>query len=176
MRLLDVHNFTLESNIPDRGLENTEAKLWSQTSSVIHPYAILSHRWIDGEEITFDNLSGVSKDRFRNAASPNPVYQYSDTRNPINREIDASSVYKIAGACQQVRNASKENFRHIWIDTVCINKSDAQELNIAINSMFRWYESAEVCFVYLFDVSWTSGDDSKSREQFLKSQWFKRGW
>jgi hypothetical protein len=85
-------------------------------------------------------------------------------------------VYKIAGACQQVRMMSEKAVRHIWIDTICIDKSNVQELSIAINSMFQLYENAEVCYVYLFDVSWTSANDTSSRKQFVESQWFKRGW
>jgi hypothetical protein len=176
MRLLNVHDFKLESGIPDQGLSGPEAKLWSQASSAIPQYAILSHRWIDGEEITFDKLSAVSKARFRDIPSQNPIPQHADTSSLPNVEKDASSVYKIAGACQQVRTTSDKTVRHIWIDTVCIDKSDAQELSIAINSMFQLYENAEVCYVYLFDVSWTSANDMSSRKQFVESQWFKRGW
>ena len=175
MRLLDVYDFKLESGIPDRGLSTSEAQIWSQTSSAIPQYAILSHRWID-DEITFDKLPAVSKARFLDIPSRNPVPQYAQTSHPPNVEKDASSVYKIAGACQQVRKASDKTVRHIWIDTVCIDKSDAQELSISINSMFQWYENAEVCYVYLFDVSWISANDTSSREQFRKSHWFKRGW
>ncbi len=176
MRLLDVYDFNLESGIPDRGFSTSEARIWSQTSSTIPQYAILSHRWIGDEEITFDKLPAVSKDRFRQIPSQNPVPQHAHSSRSSNSEKHASSVYKIAGACQQVRKASDKTVRHVWIDTVCIDKSDAQELSISINSMFQWYENAEVCYVYLFDVSWIGANDTTSREQFVKSQWFKRGW
>ncbi|KAE9378500.1 hypothetical protein N431DRAFT_298798, partial [Stipitochalara longipes BDJ] len=66
--------------------------------------------------------------------------------------------------------------RYIWIDTVCIDKSDGRELSAAINSMFNWYHSAAVCYVYLFDVTWNPDDPAGSRTQFLASKWFKRGW
>ena len=176
MRLLNIHDFKLEFGLPDHGLSGPEAKLWSQASSAIPQYVILSHRWIDGEEITFDKLSAVSRDRFRDIPSQNPIPQHTDTSSLPNVEKHASSVYKIAGACQQVRTTSDKAVRHIWIDTVCIDKSDAQELSIAINSMFQFYENAEVCYVYLSDVSWTGANDTSSREQFVESQWFKRGW
>jgi hypothetical protein len=174
MRLLNVHDFELESGVPDPGLSGPEAKLWSQTSSAIPQYAILSHRWVDGEEITFDKLSAVSKARFRDIPSQNLIPQHGHTSSLI--EKHASSVYKIAGACQQVRMMSEKAVRHIWIDAICIDKSNVQELSIAINSMFQLYENAEVCYVYLFDVSWTSANDTSSRKQFVESQWFKRGW
>jgi hypothetical protein len=173
MRLLNVNDFNLESDLPDPGLSGPEAQLWSQKSSATPPYAILSHRWLDGEEITFDKFPTVSKDRFRDILSRNPIPQHGGLPDI---EKDASSVYKIAGACQHVRAMSDKAVRHIWVDTVCIDKSDAQELSIAINSMFQLYENAEVCYVYLFDVSWAGPCDSSSRKQFVESQWFKRGW
>lgn len=176
MRLLNVHDFILKSGIPDQGLSASEAKLWSQaSSSAIPPYAILSHRWIDGEEITFDKLPAVSTARFRDVPSRNPIPP-TNTSSPPNIEKDASSVYKIAGACQQARKISGRPVQHIWIDTVCIDKSDAQELSIAINSMFQLYENAEVCYVYLFDVTWAGANDASCRKQFVESQWFRRGW
>lgn len=176
MRLLNVHDFDLESGIPDPGLSGPEAKLWSQSSSATPQYAILSHRWLDGEEVTFDKLAAVTKSRFRDIPSRNPIPQHEGAKSLPNIEKDASSVYKIAGACQQVRAMGDKTFQHIWVDTVCIDKSDAQELSIAINSMFQLYENAEVCYVYLFDVSWAGPSDSSSRKQFVESQWFKRGW
>ena len=39
--------------------------------------------------------------------------------------------------------------------------------------MFRWYERATVCYVYLADVSSSRLD---WRSEFHKSTWFKRGW
>ena len=38
-------------------------------------------------------------------------------------------------------------------DTVCIDKSNSQELQEAITSMFSWYQRAAKCYVYLSDVS-----------------------
>jgi hypothetical protein len=57
----------------------------------------------------------------------------------------------------------------------CIDKSSSAELSEAINSMFRWYEKAKVCYAYLCDVS----QDTNLKEdisEFVKSRWFKRGW
>ncbi|KAH7360964.1 hypothetical protein BKA65DRAFT_604235 [Rhexocercosporidium sp. MPI-PUGE-AT-0058] len=51
------------------------------------------------------------------------------------------------------------------VDTCCIDKKNAVELSAAINCMFRWYQNASRCYVYLMDV-----------EAFRKSRWFTRGW
>jgi len=37
-----------------------------------------------------------------------------------------------------------------------------------MNSMFFWYQAAEVCYAYLADV--------KSMDGFSASRWFTRGW
>lgn len=60
--------------------------------------------------------------------------------------------------------------RHLLID-----KSSSAELSEAINSMYRWYQNAEVCYAYLSDVStkeWPEGEKS----DFARSRWFTRGW
>ncbi|KAF1995521.1 HET domain-containing protein [Amniculicola lignicola CBS 123094] len=42
------------------------------------------------------------------------------------------------------------------------------ELSEAINSMYRWYQDAYVCYVYLSDVD--------TEQDLDRSRWFKRGW
>ena len=65
-----------------------------------------------------------------------------------------------------------------WIDTCCIDKSSSAELSEAINSMFRWYEKAGVCYAYLSDVPALSLSESPYDEKspFRRSKWFTRGW
>lgn len=41
----------------------------------------------------------------------------------------------------------------------------------AINSMFRWYNNAVECYVYLKDVS-----KSRWEEELQKSEWWERAW
>ena len=35
----------------------------------------------------------------------------------------------------------------------CIDKTSTAELSEAINSMFRWYTKAEVCYAHLVDIA-----------------------
>ncbi|KAI9154666.1 Vegetative incompatibility protein [Paramyrothecium foliicola] len=108
-------------------------------------YAILSHTW-DKEEVSYQQLP--------------------------------SAVVSTAGY-QKILNACRETLRHgleyIWIDTCCIDKTSSAELTEAINSMFRWYEDAEVCFVYLSDVPPTA-DPVTLESTLRKAKWFTRGW
>lgn len=50
----------------------------------------------------------------------------------------------------------------------CIDKTSTAELSEAINSMFRWYRNAAVCYAYLSDVEKIS--------QLADSRWLTRGW
>jgi hypothetical protein len=65
---------------------------------------------------------------------------------------------------------------------VCIDKSTVQELQTAINSMFRWYQGASKCYVYLSDVEVpaevVNAQDFRITwvEAFRRSRWFTRGW
>ena len=56
---------------------------------------------------------------------------------------------KIREACRVAREAG---YNLLWIDSCCIDKSSSSELSEAINSMYRWYRCAKVCFAYLADV------------------------
>jgi hypothetical protein len=87
-------------------------------------YAILSHRW-GAEEVTFRDLTdGTSKGK--------------------------AGYGKIYFCGEQAR---RDGLQYFWVDTCCIDKSNAVELQEAINSMFRWYRDATKCYVYLLDVS-----------------------
>jgi hypothetical protein len=77
------------------------------------------------------------------------------------------------------KQAAADRLRYFWMDTCCIDKRNAVELGTAINSMFRWYQNAARCYVYLSDVSKSgNGADGKRawEEAFRTSRWFTRGW
>lgn len=118
--------------------------------SRIPPYAILSHTWGEDE---------VSLQDLQNKTS------MKDTSSKKGTE-------KIVRCCEV---ALAHGFEHVWIDTCCIDKTSSAELSEAINSMFRWYQEAIVCYVILSDVPAGEGfyeEDSA----FRNSRWFKRGW
>ncbi|EXU95032.1 HET, NACHT and WD40 domain protein [Metarhizium robertsii] len=122
----------------------------------IPQYAILSHTWGDeSKEVTFEDIVGGS-DR-------------------------GKAGYKKIKFCGN--QATQDGLRYFWVDSCCIKKSSDAELSESLNSMFRWYQRAEKCYVYLSDVSTTrkrktsGGDTLKTWEQaFRESRWFTRGW
>ena len=116
-------------------------------------YAVLSHTWgPDDEEVTFNDL--------------------------VNGAGKSKAGYCKIHFCR--KQAAKDGLQFFWVDTCCIDKSSSAELSEAINSMFRWYQDAARCYVYLSDVSVSTsdGDDEFSRRwklAFKKSRWFTRG-
>ncbi|RPD54178.1 HET-domain-containing protein [Lentinus tigrinus ALCF2SS1-6] len=83
---------------------------------------------------------------------------------------------KIRRCCEL---AEKHGFKWLWIDTCCIDKTSSAELSEAINSMFRYYSLARICYGYLRDVPDLDDicNDSRSHaDVFTRSIWFKRGW
>jgi hypothetical protein len=109
-------------------------------------YAILSHTWeADEQELTFQDLK---EDRGKGKEG-----------------------YKKVQFCAD--QARKDGLEYFWVDSCCIDKSSSAEESKAINSMFRWYQDAAKCYVYLSDVSTTQKDLSQSLKQ---SRWFTRGW
>ncbi|CZR52899.1 related to beta transducin-like protein [Phialocephala subalpina] len=112
------------------------------------PYAILSHTWKDDEELTLRDIEEGRTDK------------------------PGVGSIKLQRCCKQ---AEKDRLRYIWIDTCCIDKTDSVELGEAINSMFRWYKKANICYAYLLDVS-SDDNPGNLRSEFRKSRWFKRGW
>jgi hypothetical protein len=85
---------------------------------------------------------------------------------------------KIVNNCAQ---AVQDGHRYIWIDTCCIDKKSSAELSEAINSMFRYYQGARVCYAFLADVRERDCmplgiDYGAWNEEFSSSRWFTRGW
>ncbi|KAF1809665.1 HET-domain-containing protein [Eremomyces bilateralis CBS 781.70] len=121
--------------------------------TTIPPYAILSHTWgSDSDEVTFkDVVGGVGKNK--------------------------AGYHKLVFCGGQ---AKSDGLSYFWVDTCCIDKSDPNELTKAINSMFRWYQNAARCYVYLLDVSVRTQDRQAAHIEWESSlrnnRWFRRGW
>lgn len=71
--------------------------------------------------------------------------------------------------------AHARGHRYVWMDTCCINRSNTAELSDAINAMYEWYAQADVCYVFMWDV--TSLEDPRTTmSTFRRSRWFARSW
>jgi len=132
---------------------DNEFSLASFVGDDIPRYAILSHTW-ETEEVTL-----------------------ADLRDGNGKKKAGYSKIQFCG-----EQAKRDGLQYFWVDTCCIDKSNSTELAEAINSMFRWYQNATKCYVYLSDVSRPAfGTTDKSNDllwqvMFRQSRWFTRGW
>ncbi|KAK4443506.1 hypothetical protein QBC34DRAFT_211026 [Podospora aff. communis PSN243] len=132
-----------------RLIDTTTLRLVSKNDGDLPNYAILSHTWgSDDDEVSFQDLQDLSSSRVR---QPNGPFAHRISKKPGFAKIKDSA-----------RLAKSQGFQYIWIDTCCINKTSSAELSEAINSMFRWYRNAAVCYAFLDDVSCES--DPQYRE------------
>ena len=131
-------------------------------------YAILSHVW-DVREQTFQEIQQLRVACATSTIDLASGSKYGPAMSSNPRDHVSS---KIRQCC-----AIAESYGHNWVwnDTCCIDKSSSSELSEAINSMFRYYAIAEVCFAYLADVPPTTEQPETSHE-FRNSRWFRRGW
>ncbi|RYP00916.1 hypothetical protein DL765_010892 [Monosporascus sp. GIB2] len=134
----------------DAGELRLTKHLSNDTNPGIPRYAILSHTWGDDEVLFKDLADGTAKNK--------------------------AAYAKIQFCGDQ---AELDGLKYFWVDTCCIDKSDAAELQYAFNSMFRWYREAAKCYVYLTDVSTCQQDAERNPSwelAFRESRWFTRGW
>ena len=72
--------------------------------------------------------------------------------------------------------AALDGLGYAWVDTCCIDKGSSAELSAAINSMYRWYHEAAVCYAFLSDVEDDDVGGDTGAAAFASSAWFSRGW
>jgi hypothetical protein len=114
-------------------------------------YAILSHTWADNE-VTFQD--------------------FTNAENGI--RASKKGFDKISKACALARN---DGLNYAWVDTCCIDKTSSAELTEAINSMFRWYQDAATCYVWLADLPTSTKPNAlPDVDSLSKCRWFTRGW
>lgn len=152
-------------------------------------YAILSHVW-DEKEQSFQDIQEL----MRKCASSTRMSRWVKRRllkghRALQRRFrgvseDDVQVPKVLAqtprdlACEKIKKccelAERHGFKWLWIDTCCIDKSSSAELSEAINSMYRYYSLARLCYAYLRDVQWL--DTHYSLPRFYESKWHTRGW
>ncbi|KAE9365529.1 HET-domain-containing protein, partial [Stipitochalara longipes BDJ] len=129
-----------------RLLRSTTLQLCEFTERGLPPYAILSHTW-ETEEVSFQEMQ-------------------------TGNSTEKKGYNKIKECC---KIAAAAGFEYVWVDTCCIDKTSSAELTEAINSMYLWYQKADVCYVYLADYHGPTHLGRLS-SGFRESRWFTRGW
>ena len=131
-------------------LNTTTLELRDFVGAEIPPYAILSHTWGE-DEVTFKDM-----------------LKYRETAR------QKAGFLKVEKCCEKAR---QDGLQHAWIDTCCIDKRSSAELSEVINTMYRWYKDAKVCYAYLSDArSEEMLSDAPKYDSLVESTWFTRGW
>ena len=161
MRLINVKAFLERERLIRRGKRvDRRAKVLEFGDDEVTEYAILSHRWIE-QEVDYNEIVELAR-------------MDEEERSEI-RQRDGYR--KILQSCKQAR---KDGYKWLWIDTCCIDKRSSAELSEAINSMYRWYENSGICYAYLHDLPGSSfpiaGDDERYPKSNGWPEWFSRGW
>lgn len=193
MRLIDVRTIELQ---------------WFNDDQ-IPEYAILSHTW-GADEVSYQELVWINRIKAFSTSYDTPTSSaathvdedassslmlaametmlrsstsFATNLSGVKQEEDLMKRQGYAKIVNAAREAQNLGYKYIWVDTCCIDKSSSAELQEAINSMFRWYQNAEMCIVYLQDVwspSTTPGNSRTASEiakgAFETSRWTKRGW
>ncbi|KIW33878.1 uncharacterized protein PV07_00693 [Cladophialophora immunda] len=123
------------------------------------PYAVLSHTWgHKNDEVSFHDVENRTE--------------------KTEKTVKSKAGYtKVSFGIRQARVDGIDLF---WVDTCCIDQNSSAELTEAINSMFRWYQKAAKCYVYLSDVrvdpNLQSSTSRSWEPAFRSSRWWRRGW
>lgn len=140
--------------------QTLKLKLIPRSSDYKDKYAILSHTWSD-DEVAFQDMRKGGKPEER------------------------KGWLKIRYASRQ---AVKDGLRYLWVDTCCIDKTNSAELSEAINSMYRFYYNAKVCYAYVSDIPkghrWSSTLEGpelvvyldETRRRLAGCRWITRSW
>lgn len=155
---------SLVAHVDMRLISTQNLKVVSIREDEIPPYAILSHTW-DKDEVTLQDMQGFGAKLLSTASRINLL----KAKQGLRKVLDAA------------RLAASEGHDWIWIDTCCIDKTSSAELSEAINSMYRWYQGSEICYVYLADALLGNKELQKSSDDLLgqlirESRWITRGW
>ncbi|KAI8574959.1 hypothetical protein K450DRAFT_181501, partial [Umbelopsis ramanniana AG] len=90
-----------------------------------------------------------------------PEVNYRDVierRQPNNQAVNVS---EMSGKLRRIRDTLLDHTQYVWMDTICIDKSNLSELDEAIRSMYKWYAS---CAAVVLDSDTTL------------DVWRSRGW
>ncbi|KAH9942150.1 HET-domain-containing protein [Epithele typhae] len=132
-----------------------ELRFFTGPEDVSGGYVILSHVWGNAsDEDTFQQLR---------------MHSELHTHWDVPRHYVSEKIRRFLSVAEDY------GYHWAWADTCCIDKTSSAELTEAINSMFRYYQLADLCFVYLHDVTFSRRTRDLST-RINGSRWHKRGW
>jgi hypothetical protein len=117
--------------------------IWSGLSCQI---VAITHRW-GPDEILYKHIVEIDKTNV--------------IREELGLSMKSTDISTMSPKLAKIREELKSQIRYVWMDTLCIDKTNSVELDMSIRSMYRWYSNAS--FVYL--EAFTDFDE-----------WCTRGW
>ncbi|KIM59635.1 hypothetical protein SCLCIDRAFT_1185975 [Scleroderma citrinum Foug A] len=158
MRLINVQAFLRREMSMKDGIDVDDSEVLNFRNDENTVYAILSHWWFE-QEVEYGKIVELAK-------------MDKEKRDEI---CQRDGYQKILDSCKQ---AYQDGYEWLWVDTCCINKRSSAELSEAINSMYQWYENAQVCYVYLDDVLDSSFPVAPKYESYANGWpvWFSLAW
>ena len=118
--------------------DNSRLILTDFSGETLPLYAVLSHRWgSEDSELSYEDL--------------------------VHDIYESKAGYRKIEFC--AKQAAQDDLKYFWIDTCCIDKWNRHERSKAVNSMFRWYQSAAKCYVFMTDVSTSTADSSRQESK-----------
>ncbi|KAI5995507.1 hypothetical protein EDD15DRAFT_601439 [Pisolithus albus] len=173
--IFDIVNTTIES-LPTHLISTVDGRLYERKALVDHFNASQEYTYLISlirtkNLIKKDFIEEVIRTYFRYAM----LSHKWDVSEPLFHELPNGvfgpglppRFFKLRNFCEVVKCLG---LGWAWCDTCCINKESSAELEEAITSMFRWYRESALTIVYFSDIS------GFSREDLIRSKWFRRGW
>ncbi|KAG9319177.1 hypothetical protein KVV02_007559 [Mortierella alpina] len=112
----------------------------------VHQIAAITHKW-QAKEIVYKDLMKIE--------------QTNMVLEELGHPKKSVKISSMSPKLTKIKEELEGTIRYVWMDTLCIDKTNSAELDMSIRSMFRWYSNA--AFVYL--------------EYYTDfSKWRTRGW
>ncbi|CCM03175.1 uncharacterized protein FIBRA_05297 [Fibroporia radiculosa] len=124
-------------------------------------YGILSHRWLNTGEPSYQDMMERSLRTSQNQSEGGR----RTMKTAASGEERSLGYRKLLGCCEEAKRLGLD---FLWSDTCCIDKTSSAELDESIRSMFRWYRNSTICIVYLGQTT--------VMEDMRADEWFLRGW
>lgn len=142
-------------------LNTTTFDIEEQLEEFAPPYAMLSHCWQATEDITTykDYLEA------RKAATIGCKRMAKFCGRAVQPETPGYA--RVVRFCKLARQLG---FDWAWLEDPCVNKFNGTDVEVAINSVYRYYRNAGVCIAQLQDVVSTDSN------WVHNSRWFDECW
>lgn len=119
-------------------------------------------------DIGFACISYIWKEEGEDKSTPVVNGEIYPVPKSIKRNVIGSSKY-----------AASMGIKYIWIDALCINQHDPEEITEEISKMYTYFTVCDLVIVWIAKNTFTGAIDQspdKAINQLYESEWLKRSW